>query len=228
MAFALTPAEWAAATAIIAGGTMLQGSLGFGMALVAAPLLRLVDPVLIPGPMIIAGLSGPVLILWRERRAVDGGDVVRVLPGALLGIALAGYVVTLVSEAALGLLFGALVLLAVGLSIARRPPVPGWRLLFVAGGLSGFMATTTSIGGPPLALAFQDRGGSRLRGTLSACFVPMGCLALTALYAAGRLGGRELITGAALLPAVVAGFWVSHYTAQLLDRHWLRGAVLAL
>lgn len=225
---ALTPVEWAVASGVVVAGTVLQGSLGFGVALVGAPLLYLIDPFLVPAPMIVAGMAVPVLILWRERRAVDVRDVLRVLPGAAAGIVLAAAVLAMVSQATLGLLFGVLVLVAVALSIGYRPPTPGWGLLLVAGGLSGFMATTTSIGGPPLALAFQDRDGARLRGTLSACFVPLAVFALLGLYPSGRLGVAEIAAGAGLLPAVLLGFWISAYTARALDRGWLRGAVLAV
>lgn len=228
MAFLLTPLEWALATAVVVAGTVLQGSLGFGVALVGAPLLYLIDPVLVPGPMIVAGVGVPVLIFWRERRGVVWPEVARVLPGMALGIAAAAAVLRVVAEDTLGLLFGGLVLVAVALSAASPPLIPGWRMLAAAGGLSGFMATTTSIGGPPLALAFQHAGGTRLRGTLSACFVPGAFLSLLALHGAGRLGLPELVAGLALLPGVIAGFWLSGYTARALDRHWLRGAVLAV
>lgn len=228
MGLPLSGIEWLAATAVIVAGTVLQGSIGFGVALVGAPLLYLVEPALIPAPMIIVGMSVPALILWRERRAVAAADVAAVLPGTVMGVLLAWATLSVVSERALGLLFGVLVLLAVTLSLWRRLPVRGPALLAAAGGLSGFMATTTSIGGPPLALAFQDRSGPGLRGTLSACFVPLGLLALAALYGAGRLGAAELVAGLGLLPAVVVGFAISARTARALDRHWLRAAVLAV
>ena len=223
----LTPLQWLAASAVIVAGTIVQGSIGFGVALLGAPLLYLIDPALIPAPMIVAGLGVSALVLWRERRAVDGAEIARVLPGIALGVAAAGPVMRVVDADTLGLLFGGLVLLGVGLSVGR-PPVPGRRLLFAAGGLSGFMGTTTSIGGPPLALAFQDRSGTRLRGTLSACFAPSALLSLLVLYWAGHLQLPQLIAGLSLVPAMVVGFWVSAWTAHHLDRHWLRAAVLVV
>lgn len=221
----LTPLEWLAATAAILAGTIVQGSIGFGVALVGAPLLYLIDPGLIPAPMIVAGLGIAVLVLWRERRAVERAEIGHVLPGLVLGVAAAGPVMRVVDADTLGLLFGGLVLLAVGLSVGR-PFRPGRRLLFVAGGLSGFMGTTTSIGGPPLALAFQDRSGTRLRGTLAACFTPSALLSLLVLYWAGHLRMPQLVAGLSLVPAMLAGFWVSGWTARFLDRRWLRAAVL--
>ncbi len=88
------------------------------------------------------------------------------------------------------------------------------------------MGTATSIGGSPLALMFQRRHGTHLRGTLNACFLPSSVLALTALWWAGHLGVAEAVLGLSLFPAVAAGFWVSRWTADLLDCGWLRATVL--
>ncbi len=228
MALALTPAEWALATSIVLAGTVLQGSIGFGVALIGAPLLYLVEPKLIPAPMIIAGFAAPLLIFWRERVDVVYREVGLILPGAVVGVVAGWGALRVLSADALGLLFGALVLVAVALSAFARLPRSGPRILAAAGALTGFMATTTSIGGPPLALALQHRKGPTLRGTMSACFVPLGVAVLTAHYFAGRLGAGELGLGLSLLPAVLVGFAISGKTARALDRHWLRPAVLVV
>ena len=54
------------------------------------------------------------------------------------------------------LLFGGLILLGVCLSLSglRLPPIRG--VLVGAGALSGVMGTVASIGGPPMALLYQD------------------------------------------------------------------------
>jgi len=228
MQLPLTGAEWLAATVVVLLGAIVQGSLGFGVALVAAPLLFLIEPALVPGPMILAGLGVVAMVYLRDRAAVDHREVARVLPGVVLGVVLAGGVLRVLSHDVLGLLFGGLVLLAAGLSMRRPPASPGPRLLFWAGGLAGFMGTATSIGGPPLALAFQARAGMHLRGTLAACFAPLGVLSLAALWWAGHLDGAQVIAGLSLLPGVLLGVALSGHVVRYLDRHWLRPAVLAV
>lgn len=228
MAVYLSTLDWLAASAVIVAGTIVHGSIGFGVALIAAPLLHLIDPMLVPGPMILVGLTVPALVLRREWRSVDLGEVGRVLPGVAAGVALAWMVMRMVSEDILTLLFGALVLAGVGLSVRWRLPSPGWGMALFGGGLAGFMTTTTSIGGPPLALVFQSRAPGNLRGTLSTCFIPTGLLALSALFSAGRLGPPELLAALSLLPAVVLGFWISTRTASLIGYRWLRPAVLTV
>lgn len=224
----LTPTELALASAVILAGSLIQGSIGFGLGMIGAPLLYLIQPALIPGPMIVAGMCLPVLILLRDWRAVHFPDaswaVIGQIPGAVVGVLVLGAV----TQDMLGLVFGSLVLLAVVLSVVGGAVSPRPPHLFAAGGLAGVMATTTSIGGPPLALAFQHFAGVRLRGTLSAVFVPGGVVILTALGLTGHFGLPELLTGLTLLPAIGAGFWLSGYAARWLDRAWLRPVLLGV
>lgn len=228
MVFPLTGTEWLLASMVIFIGALVQGSIGFGVALLGAPLLFLVHPMLVPAPVIIVGMSLPAMILARDWQAVDAADVAWVLPGMAVGSGLAGIVLGLVSDRSLGLLFGIMVLLGVLMSIGRRVPPPGRGLRLSAGAATGFMATTTAIGGPPLALAFQSVHGARLRGTLSACFLPGGVFSLAALAWAGRFGWLELALGLSLFPAIIAGFLLSGRLAPWLDRGWLKPALLCV
>lgn len=220
--------QWLLASLVVFVGSLIQGAIGFGVALIGAPLLYLIQPALIPGPMLLAGMCLPMMILLRDWRAVHfpdaGWAVVGQLPGALAGIAVLG----VVAQDLLGVVFGALVLLGVALSAVGRIGRPRQHHVFMASGLSGLMATTTSIGGPPLALVFQHFTGARLRGTLSAVFVPGGVIIIGALAAIGRFGVVELVMGLSLLPGGAAGFWLSSRCAAWLDRAWLRPAVLTV
>lgn len=220
--------SWLLACLILLFGTVIQGSIGFGLALLGAPLLYLINEDFVPGPMLVVGMSLPLLILIREWRFLDTAGVKWAIPGQLGGAVLAGVVLALVSEAYLSLMFGAMVLVAVVISlIAGAPRITPGRLL-TAGTLSGFMATATSIGGPPLALAYQSVTGARLRASLSAVFVVGACGSLTALAIIGRFGSDELLLGLLLLPPILLGFWVSTYTAEHLAHNWVRGAVLGV
>lgn len=220
--------EWVLATLVLIVGTVVQGSIGFGVALLGAPVLYWIDPVLVPGPMLVVGMVTPLMILIRERRDLDVAGIRWAIPGQLSGAGLAGVVLARVDESHLSLIFGTLVLLAVGLSLVAGAPRPTGRRLLAGGTLSGFMATATSIGGPPLALAYQGVSGARLRASLSAVFVVGAFGSLGALAWIGRFGATELFLGLSLLPGIAIGFWLSGYTARALDRRWLRGAVLGV
>ncbi len=225
----LTPGEWGLANAVLLVGAVVQGSVGFGIALLGAPILFLLNPLLVPAPMLIAGMALPALILLRDWKGLDSQGLWWALPGQLAGSALSALVVTVLPQAGLALVFGVLVLLGVGLStFGSAPASPTAGYLVTAGSISGFMATATSIGGPPLALVYQGTSGTRLRATLSSIFVAGGLISLSALAIAGRLGIEELQAGVSLLPAVLVGFGLSGFIVQALDRFWLREAVLAV
>ncbi len=53
--------ELALAIAVVALGAAVQGSVGFGANLVAAPLLTLIDPSLVPVPIVVAALASRLL-----------------------------------------------------------------------------------------------------------------------------------------------------------------------
>jgi uncharacterized protein len=62
----------------VAVGALVQGGVGLGLGLIAAPVVTLLDPALMPGSMLVAGAALPVLILAREarfRRFLDAGRI---------------------------------------------------------------------------------------------------------------------------------------------------------
>lgn len=211
---------------VVAAGAVLQGSIGFGLGLLAVPLLLLIDARLVPAPLLLASGVLTILLTHRERHGVITRDLGWSLGGRFLGTLPALAVLTLVPADRLGLAFGALVLLGVTLSIGgwHLPPAP--RVLLGAGALSGFMATIAAIGGPPMALVYQHESGPRIRGTLSAYFVVGVAISLTGLAAIGRFGWTEVVLAVLLLPGILAGFLVSRHTARQLDRGYMRPAVL--
>lgn len=212
----------------MATGATLQGSVGFGLGLFSVPILLLIEPRFVPGPLLFASIGLTLLLTHRERRGVRVSDLKWSLSGRVLGIAVAAAALAIVPAPRLAILFGALVLLAVGLSATglHVPVRPG--TLFGAGILSGFMGTTVSIGGPPMALLYQRQSGPQIRGTLSAYFVVGVTLSLIGLHLVGRFGVEEFLLALALLPGIGVGFLVSRHTARALDVRSLRTAILAV
>jgi uncharacterized membrane protein YfcA len=218
----------ALAVGVVAAGALLQGSVGFGFALIAAPVLALLEPRLVPGPVILMGLLLTLLMARRDWHAIAFGDLGWGLLGRIPGTLLAAWALTRLAPEALGLVFAGLVLLAVAISAVGPRVEPTTGALVGVSVLSGFMGTLSSIGGPPLALLYQYAQGARLRGTLSAHFVLSTLVSVTALHAVGRLGASEGRAALVLLPAVLLGYAVSGVTAPLLDRGHTRRAVLVV
>ena len=215
-------------TALVAGASCIQGAAGFGMGLVAAPILTLIDRSFVPAPVILAVLPLTVLVAFRDWTHLDRRGLVWAILGRLPGAVLGAFAAAALSPHALALFLGLAVLIAVLVSLVapRVRPTPG--ALVSAGFASGFMGTTTSIGGPPIALVYQSSDGPTFRSTLATYFAVGAGISLAALAAAGQLGAHELRLGALLWPGVVLGFVLSKPLTRRLDDGWTRPMVLSI
>jgi uncharacterized membrane protein YfcA len=221
-------ADFAVASAAIFAGSVLQGAVGYGLALVAAPILYLVDERLVPAPLLLTALLLTVSSAYRDRHAIDFKGLVWGTVGRIPGTVVGAAILAVLPPDRLAAPLGLIVLLAVAMSASGMRLRPGPATLLFAGLLSGIMGTTSSIGGPPIAMVYQHSPGDQLRGTLGGFFV-LGCLlSLIGVASVGRLGVYELGWGAALLPAVGLGFTVSSRLTPWIDRGYTRPAVLAV
>jgi uncharacterized membrane protein YfcA len=201
---------------------------GLGLGLVAAPVVTLVEPGLMPGVMIWLASAYPLLTLATEWRHTDWRGLRWALAGRVPGTALGVAVVAVVSTRLLGVLVGVMVLVAVLLTwlVVRLPERPA--VLAGAGVVSGVTGTATSIGGPPLALVYQHVTGARLRATMAVYFVGGGVLSLTGLAVGGQLDAGQAMTAIALAPFLVAGFLLAGPVRRHVDAGRTRAAVLVV
>jgi uncharacterized membrane protein YfcA len=223
----LTPVDCALAILVATIGATLQGTIGFGLGMFGAPLLLLINPDFIPAPLLCAALVLTLSLTHRERHSVIVADLGWALTGRAVGIACGVVVLANTSPDRMRFWFGILLLLAVAMSASGISIRPRPMTLSAGGVLSGFMGTTISIGGPPMALVYQHASGPRIRGTLSAFFTVGVIMSLTGLSFVGLFGRDQLILAAVLIPGVVLGLIISRQTARLLDRRYTRTAVLA-
>jgi len=222
------PVEFLVVTVIMTAGSLVQGLIGFGLGLLAVPFLVLVDPALVPGPILFASGVLSTLMLVRERHAIRRNNLAWSLFGRVGGTILAVGVLVIVPADRLELLFGVLILLATALTASGLHLDVTPRSLTGAGFASGFMATTVSIGGPPMALLYHRHDGPILRGTLSAFFVVGTVISLAALNLIDRFGWQELVMGIGLFPGIILGFVLSIQLTRRLDARGLRPAILAV
>lgn len=225
----LEPWQWLVALFVTFASAVLQGTIGFGYALLAVPALSLIEPRLAPVPQILSALPITLIAAIRERKYIQLASVPWLLagrvPGALLGAAFLG----VVSQGQLDIVLGAIVLsavlvLATPVKLERSPTVDLTASIF-----SGFCGHLSAIGGPPIALLFRDSAGPALRSTLGVVFSFGIIVTLLVRTVMGQIGWSDVWLGLLFTPVVVLGMQVSRRLHPTVDRgRVLQHSVLAV
>ena len=122
---------------IVAAGSALQAATGMGMALFAAPLLALIDPAFVPGPVLCAVMGLSAAVAWRERAFIDRRILFVALLGFSAGCAIGAILVAVLVGRDLGQVFAVLILAAVFLSVAGLRIRISRLALLIGGAASG-------------------------------------------------------------------------------------------
>jgi uncharacterized membrane protein YfcA len=221
----MSPGVLIAVGVAVAAGALVQSAVGFGLGLVAVPFIALIEPEFLPGPLIVTGATLAAAVMIRDRDALQLRGVQWALAGRVVGNLAGAALLAALPASSLSVLFATMVLVAIGLSASGwriRPTTPSF---LAAGTASGVMGTTTAIGGPPMALVYQDAPGQELRSNISAFFVVGSFFSIVALAAFGEFEISDAVLGAALLPAAAVGFLLSPLLVRIVDRGRVRSAV---
>ncbi|TCJ18476.1 sulfite exporter TauE/SafE family protein [Rubrobacter taiwanensis] len=220
---------WALGGALLAValGAFIQGSVGFGLSLVAVPVLALIYPGAVPVVVLLVALPMASLMALREWSSMDRRGLFLITGGRVLGTAGGVWLVAAVPNGLLTALVGLFILAAVVMSLLG----PQFELRdgtrFAGGVASGVMGTAAAVGGPPLALIYQNRSGPELRSTLAISFALGIVMSIAGLALAGQVTAGHLVLALKLVPGVLAGLWLGARASRRLDARWLRPAVLA-
>ncbi len=212
----------------IFAGAFLQGLAGYGIGTLSAPLLFLISPLFLPGPLILNAVLLTILILWRSRSSLSFRPVRFAIGGDIVGTLLAVVTLALLTARGFELAFGILILLAVILSVVGIHPALNPRNSVIAGAASGYMGTITAVGGPPIALIYQNEKGPLVRANLSAFFLFASLASAVALFFSGFIGTREWWLFATLLPGTVIGFLASGHLVNRIPFGALRPIILGI
>lgn len=213
---------------IVFFGALVQSLIGFGLAVVACPLLYLVDPRYVPGPIIIVGFSTALLTLLRERSNLEFNGLQYALLGRIPGGYIGAFLLLLAPQPILGLIIAAIVAAAVCVSLSRISLRINRKNLFIAGTLSGVFGSIAAIGGPPMAILLADKNAAQFRASLSAFFVCSSTMTLVILASVGLFGWQDLWLGLGLLPVVLLTHKLSGTWVHKIDKQKTKVATLVL
>lgn len=220
--------EIAIAIVVIFVGSYVQSSIGFGLAIIAAPVLFFIDPLYVPAPITTSALTLSIAITYKHWNAISFQKLKFAIIGRVPGTIAGGFFLLWIDQRALALWLGISVLAAVGLSMGKLVLKPTPTAMFSAGVLSGFMATSSSIGGPPIALVMQHEENDYIRANLAAFFIVSCLMTLAMLTTVGRFGLQHLLIALPLMPATLAGYWMATKTLHLISDNNLRRLSLVL
>jgi uncharacterized membrane protein YfcA len=213
---------------ILVLGATIQGLVGLGLGLVAAPVVTMLEPSLMPQLMLVLAALLPLFTLMHQHQQIHWHGLAWVLPARVPGTVLGVWFLATFSERGIGIAVAAMVLLAVALSLrAVEVPVRPATLL-TAGVISGAAGTATSIGGPPVALLYQHRSPTQIRSTLAVLFTVGAAMSLVGIALGGNLEPRVLLLAVLLSPCLPIGAWVGVRLQGVVPERTIRGAVLAV
>ena len=204
--YSLVPAAIAVFAASLAKSTT-----GFGFALVSVPLLLLLwEPIYVVPVVIPLVLTTDVLIVFNNRKALEPKRVAPMVLAGLTGIPLGAYILIAGQPEVLRLVIAVLVLAAgtallVGFTInIRRERLASG----IAGLVSGVLASSTGLSGPPVSLFMINQGWEKLtfRTSISLYFLFIDSFTMFMLAVTGALGFQTLQVSAVLWLPVLFGY----------------------
>ena len=213
--------------AIVLLAALAQATTGVGFGVMAGPLVMLVVPGFVPGPLLVVTIVVMALVVWRDRQALDArrlrGPLLASVPGAVVGT----WVLGATDERTLRLVVAGAVLVTVG-AVATGWRLPaGPRALTVAGLLAGVLSSVAATPGPPMVLTYRAESSAAQRADLSLFFLATSLVSLVVLAVSGEL--RVDVAGTALLvPFVLGGFALARPLNDRLDLQAVRRAALGL
>jgi len=216
--------------------SFLQTTTGFGYAIITAPLLALAL-----GPketVMLTMITGLMIRIFMMAATKNDGSFKAIFPlitASIIGAIPGAYVMTMISNDGLKLLIGIVLLIAVFmLGKNHKISIKNHRFAeTIVGGLSGFLATTTSINGPPIILYYLNSKAEEdknvFRGNLTRYFLLINIASIMISYIAGTLHIGDLWFQTLLsIPALAIGFYLGEKAFHLINAEAFRKTSLAM
>lgn len=209
-------------------GATIQGTVGFGINMLSAPVIAVIAPRAMPSAVVLVALPLCVIAFLREHgsynRLALPWLLLGILPGTLLGL----FIIASVGRSTLQVIIGAITLVGVGLSALRWHVTITPLSSFFAGTVANVFGTASGSSGSPVALLYQNEPAAQTRATLGAFFTGSASTSIIGYLALGRLGMNQFLYALCLLPAMLIGLWISRYFHSYMDAGWFRPSILML
>lgn len=184
---------------------LVRGFAGFGTALIYLPFSgQVLTPFEALTTLIIMDLIGPVPLIPQMWRASHPRDVMRLVGGMALMLPLGLYVLSLIAPEIFRYLVSGttLVLLVLLISEVRYPGELKKHMIWMAGGMGGFLAGVAGIPGPPVILLYMasQHAVSVVRANIFLYLLLTDILMLGVLWLYGELIPSAIWIGLVIAP----------------------------
>jgi uncharacterized membrane protein YfcA len=198
---------------IIFIASLVRGFTGFGLALVAVPLIQFFLPVSDTAVFIaLVNICFSLLYFRRSKRYIKGQPIGTMALWTGAGVAAGTVILKFVNPAYIQLVWGVLILLIVialirGVNFGIRSERSAFRL---SGMLGGILAGATGITGPPVAIILSSvkTPKEKFSAVLSLFILFAVSFAFVFYYAAGLIHVRTLLLALTTIPAMLAGLYI--------------------
>jgi len=201
---------WIFALCAVLFAAFVRGLAGFGFALILAPLLLLIlDPIVVVIINLFLGLLSHIVVVLWSLREVNLRRISLMIASSLLGIPLGAWIISVIAPHIMKIVIGAVIIcFAIPISVSFRKSFTSGKLTSgLAGFLSGILASSTSLGGPPVVLVMHSQNWTKRKilASLAAYFTFLNLFSLLALSISGQMHVEILVTAASLVPAMLIG-----------------------
>lgn len=210
---------WYCALALLVG-CIVQTAVGFGLALVSAPVIVMIKPEWVPYVLSMTALILSVKNAFNQRADIQWRVLMPAIftrvPGTMVGT----WILLSINLMWLQLMVAITVLLAIFVTARMKPFASTPLNMGVAGFCSGITGTTTSIGGPPMALVMQHSEGRHTRANLSIYFLYSSALSIMFYHGSGLMNDGLWLASLSMLPIAIIGFVVGKRLQKHVDKRF--------
>ena len=216
------------AIAAVTLGIGVQAWMGLGFGLLSAPLLYLISPDYVPGPILMLGFILSAMVIVKNRQQVNWTRTLPAtlarIPGAWIGAVL----LAAMPQHILSIVLGSALLLAIWISTRHIQLQTTPLSLTTAGFFSGVLGTATSVGGPPMALVYQHKDRVTTRNDLALFFLLSTPVSIIMLALNGWFTLQTVYLTLPLIPGVALGYLLAEFLAGRFQEATVKKLIIAL
>ena len=186
-------------------GAITQSAIGIGFG-VPACFLILFEPTMVPSCIVLMGTFLAFSNALLSLKDVIKVDLAYSFSGRIIGSLISIPLISLtIGTKSYLIIFGILLLITVFLSAKKWSLIANKKNITIAGACSGFMGTLIGIGGPPMAIVYQNSSARNVVATLNMFFGIGALFSVLLLIYIDLINFREVMRCLFLAPALIIG-----------------------